>query len=141
MFIKRKNRAGKTYACRMLLSIKTDVVCINPSFLTSQKTTVSVVKQLSLGITRFFAGNCPMSGANIQGCVVEVLRTTKANYHTTCFRKTAKVLVMRVINQRTKIFNINLVIILLHSFIQLSPIDKYILLCSSIFSFLFLLTL
>ena len=28
----------------------------------------SLVKELSLDITPFFAGHCPMSGANIQTC-------------------------------------------------------------------------
>ena len=36
--------------------------------LTSRRTTVSVVKQPSPNITRFFALHCPMSGANIQAC-------------------------------------------------------------------------
>ena len=35
-------------------------------FLTSQRTTVSVAKKVLLDITQFFAGHCPMSGANIQ---------------------------------------------------------------------------
>ena len=36
------------------------------SFLTSRQTNESVVKQPSSDITRFVAGHCPMSGANIQ---------------------------------------------------------------------------
>ena len=35
---------------------------------TSSQTTFFVGKQLSSDITRFFAGRCPMSGANIQAC-------------------------------------------------------------------------
>lgn len=38
--------------------------------LTSRQTTLSIVKQLSLCITRFFTGHCLMSGANIQACNV-----------------------------------------------------------------------
>ena len=58
MSIKRKTRARKAYAYRMLLSSKTSV--------TLRPATVSVVEQLSSDITRFFAGHCPISGANIQ---------------------------------------------------------------------------
>ena len=36
------------------------------TFLTSRRTTVSVVKQPSSDINQFFAGHCPMSGVNIQ---------------------------------------------------------------------------
>ena len=34
---------------------------------------MSVVKQLSSDITRFFTGYCPMSGANIQACAYSSL--------------------------------------------------------------------
>ena len=46
MFIKRKPRARKASAYRMLLSIKT-LVTYKKMFLTSRWTTVSIVKQLS----------------------------------------------------------------------------------------------
>ena len=36
--------------------------------LTWRRTSVSIVKKISLDITRLFAGDCPMSGANIQAC-------------------------------------------------------------------------
>ena len=42
------------------LSFKTSV--------TSHRTAVSVWKQLSSGITLFFARHCPMSSANVQAC-------------------------------------------------------------------------
>ena len=64
MTIKRKTRAEKAYGYRLLLSFKT-LVTYN-FFLTSHRTTVPVVKQLSPDITRYFAGHCPMSGSNIQ---------------------------------------------------------------------------
>ena len=67
MLIKRKTRPGKSYACQMLLSFKTLVTY--DLFLTSRQTFVSVVKQLSLDITRFFAGHCPMSVAVIQAII------------------------------------------------------------------------
>ena len=38
-------------------------------FLISRRTTISVVKQLSSGKTRFFAGHYRMFGANIQACI------------------------------------------------------------------------
>ena len=47
----------------MLLSFKTSVTYNFFSIL--RQAILSVVKQLSLDITRFFAGHCPMSGANI----------------------------------------------------------------------------
>ena len=64
MFIKRKTRAGKAYAYRMLLSFKT-LLTYN-FFLSSRRSNVSVVKQLLMDATQFFAGYCPMSGATIQ---------------------------------------------------------------------------
>ena len=67
MLIKRKTRPGKSYACQMLLSFKT-LVTYN-LLLTSRKTFVSVVKQLSLDITRFFVGHCPVSIAVIQAII------------------------------------------------------------------------
>ena len=63
MFIKRETRAGKVYAYQMRLSFKMLVVFF---FLTSCQTTVSVVKQFSSDIIRFFAGHCRMYGADIQ---------------------------------------------------------------------------
>ena len=51
MLIKRKNRAGKANASRMLLSFKT-LVTYKKNFLTPRRTVMSVVKQLSLDITR-----------------------------------------------------------------------------------------
>lgn len=65
MFMKRKTRAVKAYAYRMLLTFKrwaTD----KKRKLTTRQTTVSVVKQLSLDITQFFAANFLMYGASIQ---------------------------------------------------------------------------
>ena len=59
MFIKNETRAGKAYAHRMLLSFKTLVA--NNIFLTSRRTTVSVVKQFLSDIIQFFAGHYPMS--------------------------------------------------------------------------------
>ena len=61
MFIKRKTRGGKVYAYGMLVSFKT-----LETYLTSRRTTLFFVKQLLSDITQFFAGDCPMSGANIQ---------------------------------------------------------------------------
>ena len=48
----------------MLLSLKTSITY--NVFLTSRRATVSVKKQFSTDITRFFAGHCLMSCANIQ---------------------------------------------------------------------------
>ena len=65
MFMKRKTRAIKTDAYRMLLRFKrwgTD----KKRKLATRQTTVSVVKQLSLDITQFFAANFRMYGASIQ---------------------------------------------------------------------------
>ena len=64
MFIKRETRAGKVYAYQMPLSFKMLVVFF--FFLTSCQTTVSVVKQFSSDIIRFFARHCLMYGADIQ---------------------------------------------------------------------------
>ena len=49
MFIKRKNRSGKTYAFEMVLNFKT-LVAYKKS-LTSRRITVSFVKQFSSDIT------------------------------------------------------------------------------------------
>ena len=65
IFIKRKTRAGKDHAYRMLLSFKklgTSIII----FFTSRGTTASVIKQLSLDITYFFAEHCSLFGANTQ---------------------------------------------------------------------------
>ena len=67
MFLKRNTMAGKVYAYRLFLSFKT-LVTYNQK-LTSRRTTVSFGRQLPSGITRFFARNYPMSGANIQGFI------------------------------------------------------------------------
>ena len=64
MFIKRTTRAGNAYAYRMLLSFKMSLTYKKK--LTSCRTTASIVKLLSLDMTRFFAVHCSMSGANIQ---------------------------------------------------------------------------
>ena len=57
MFIKRKTRAGKTYdTYRMFLSFK---------ILATYKKRFNFTSD----ITRFFAGQCPMPGANIQACI------------------------------------------------------------------------
>ena len=48
----------------MLVTFKSSVTY--KKFLTSRRATLSVVKQLSSDITRFFAGRCPIFGANIQ---------------------------------------------------------------------------
>ena len=61
MFIKRKIRAGKANTYRMILSVK--MLETNKKVLTSRRATVSVVRQLLLDITRFFAAYCPMFGA------------------------------------------------------------------------------
>ena len=61
MFIRRKTRAAKAYACQILLSFKKSVNYKK----NSRQTAVSVVKQLLSDITRSFAGHCPISGANI----------------------------------------------------------------------------
>ena len=66
MFVERKSILEKDYAYPRLLSFKTLVTYI--IFLTSQQSTMSVVKRLSSEITRVFSGHCPMSGANIQAC-------------------------------------------------------------------------
>ena len=66
MFIKRETRTRKDYAYRRLLSFKT--LLTYKKKLTSHRTTVSVVKQFSSDIPRFFDGHCPMPGANIQAC-------------------------------------------------------------------------
>ena len=52
----------------MILSSK---ILINYTkiFSTSHWITVSFVKQLSSNIAQFFAGHCPMSGANIWACL------------------------------------------------------------------------
>ena len=65
MFIKRKTRAGKVYAYRMLPSFKT-LVTYKQFF--KLHAGLSFMKQLLPDITRFFAGHCPMSVANIQAC-------------------------------------------------------------------------
>ena len=65
MFMKRKAKAVKAYACQMLVSFKTSLT-YNKKILTSRRTNASVAKQLSSDITQFFAGHCPMCGANIQ---------------------------------------------------------------------------
>ena len=57
MFIKRKTSAGKAYTYRTLLSFKTPATY--NYFLISRWATVSVVKQLSSGVIRFFVGHCP----------------------------------------------------------------------------------
>ena len=59
MFIERKTRAGKVYVYRMLLKFKTSVKKI---FLTSLRTTVSFVKQVSSDITLFLLDivRCPV---------------------------------------------------------------------------------
>ena len=62
MFIKRKTRAGKAYAYRMLLSFKTSLTY--KKNLTSRRTTVFVVKLLLSDITRVFSGHCPMAGGH-----------------------------------------------------------------------------
>ena len=71
MLTKRNARAGKTYAYGMFRSFKTPVT--HKKNLTSRWTTVSVVKELSSDITRFFAGHSLMSGASIQVCHPEQL--------------------------------------------------------------------
>ena len=53
MFIKRKTRAGGACGCQILLSIRPRKLI--KRILTSCRTNVSIVKQLSLYITRFFA--------------------------------------------------------------------------------------
>ena len=53
MFIKRKTRAGKTYAYRMLLSFETSLTC--NFFLTKPRTNVCSVKELSSEITRLLS--------------------------------------------------------------------------------------
>ena len=63
-----KTKAVKAYVYRMLLSVNTSVPY--KFFLTSRRTIVSVVKQPSSDITRFFVGDCPMSGTNIQACFI-----------------------------------------------------------------------
>ena len=42
---------------------------LQKTFLTSRRTTVSIVRQLSPDITRFFTEHCPISSANIQACM------------------------------------------------------------------------
>ena len=61
MFIKRVNRAGKTYTYQIIRGFKTLL-----AFFISRGTTVSIVKPFSSDIVWFFAENCPISGANIQ---------------------------------------------------------------------------
>ena len=65
MYIKRKTKAEKAYAYRMLLSLRR-LKMTYKKCLTSRRATAAVLKQLSSDITRLFAGHCPMSGANIQ---------------------------------------------------------------------------
>ena len=65
MLIKRKTREGKVYGYQMLLRFKT-LVIYKKIFLTSLRTTASVLKQLLSDITRYFAEHCLLPGANIQ---------------------------------------------------------------------------
>ena len=70
MFIKQ-NKAVNTYAYRMLLSFKTSVTYIN---FFNFKPDISVrCEAPSSDITRFFAGHCPISDANIQACMAQKL--------------------------------------------------------------------
>ena len=62
-----KEKPGKVYTYHMLLSFKTSVTC--KKNLTSLRTTVSTVKQLSSDITQYFAGYCSMSRPNPQACI------------------------------------------------------------------------
>ena len=75
MFIKRKTTAGKVHAYRILLRFKTSLTCIFS--LTSQRTTLSVVKQFLSDIIRFFAGHCPTSDVNIQAWLHNMLKKQK----------------------------------------------------------------
>ena len=45
---------------------------LKKTILASHRTIMSVMKQFSLSLPRFFAGHCPMSGANIQVCYMQV---------------------------------------------------------------------
>ena len=71
MLTKRKTRARKAYAYRMPLSFKTLV-----TFFFSRVTTVSVLKQFSSEITRFFPRHWQMSDANIQTSAAETFNHT-----------------------------------------------------------------
>ena len=72
MFKKRKIKAGKAYAHRMLLSFTMSEAYDIKTFMMSKKcftshwTTVPVMKQLSSDIVLFFSGHCPMFRAKIQ---------------------------------------------------------------------------
>ena len=72
MFKKRKIKAGKAYAHRMLLSFTMSEAYDIKTFMMSKKcftshwTTVSVMKQLSSDIILFFSEHCPMFRAKIQ---------------------------------------------------------------------------
>ena len=59
MFIKWKTRIGIAYIYGMLLSSKMSV--LYKKKLNSRRMTVSVVKRLSLDITRYIAGHFPIS--------------------------------------------------------------------------------
>ena len=67
MFIIRKTRAGKANRKAMQRNASEIKDVRNYQlFLTSRRTTASVVKQLLSDITQFFGGLCPISGPNIQ---------------------------------------------------------------------------
>ena len=68
IFVKRKAGAGRAYAYQMLPSFKT-LVTLKTFFNFTPDNCVRCEAAFS-DITRFFAGHCPMFGANIQACLV-----------------------------------------------------------------------
>ena len=78
MLIERETRTGKSNTYWMLL-IKTNWVTYKNKLIW-HPTTVSVVKQLSLNIIRFFVGHCLMTGANIQPCCDRCILHYKSVY-------------------------------------------------------------
>ena len=68
-----KTRAEKVCAYQVLLSFKTSVT--SEFFLIHAGQLCPLVKQRSSDITRFFAGHCHISGANIQACGTFTLGT------------------------------------------------------------------
>ena len=55
---------------------------------------MSVIKQLLSDITRFFAGQFPMSGANVQACKTDPFMRTRRKY----WSRTLKILALHGLN-------------------------------------------
>ena len=78
MFIKRKTRAGKTYAYRMLLSFETSLTC--NFFFNYTPNKCVLCEGVIVGNNSTFIGHYPISDVNIQASTVAKFGHVKSRF-------------------------------------------------------------